>query len=177
VDISVLSYILLRWYERQGWTLSLGLLSCSPIHVPLPSEVWPRYLAGISYLYAVFVLYGPQLIGFQKLLRLDLGGTSLGSASDRAEGTSVSENSKDAAAIPLTLKLVASEDGFVAPFELRALREERLFALMLWFNASFTLAGQVCEPGAPSGFITMTLMAFISHDVGFQASRVDVWSW
>ena len=44
----------------------------------------------------------------------------------------------------LTLKLAAS-DGFVAPFELRALREERLFALMLWFDTTFTLPGQVCH--------------------------------
>jgi hypothetical protein len=108
------------------------------------------------FIFVCSLFYGPTIDFYQKLVRLDLGGTSLGSASDRAEGTSVSENSKDAAAIPLTLKLVASEDGFVAPFELRALREERLFALMLWFNASFTLAGQVCEPGAPSGFIPMT---------------------
>jgi hypothetical protein len=46
--------------------------------------------------------------------------------------------------IPLTPSL-AAYTGFSAPFQLEALREERLFALMLWFEASFSFNGQVID--------------------------------
>ena len=73
-----------------------------------------------------------------------VGKIRLGSLSGDQPDSAVGSEEKlgKAAAIPLTLRQTSSE-GFVAPFELHALREERLFALALWFDASFTFGAQV----------------------------------
>ncbi|GAX72983.1 hypothetical protein CEUSTIGMA_g435.t1 [Chlamydomonas eustigma] len=76
-----------------------------------------------------------------RLLRLGMGTTTaVRSPLEYSEEASSST-------VPLTPRLAAL-DGFTAPFQLEALREERLFALMLWFEASFSFDDQAVQPVA-----------------------------
>jgi hypothetical protein len=78
------------------------------------------------------------------LLKLDLGASGKPSPSSSSSGAEA-----DGAEV-LTAR-AAGEEGFSAPFTLEALRSERLFALMLWFDASFTFGGQSSVSGGAPG--------------------------
>ena len=72
------------------------------------------------------------------LLKLDLLSRPGPQASDAAPSSS---ERMDATICPLSLRQVAL-DGYASSFKITALREERIFALMLWFDVSLT-SGEV----------------------------------